>query len=69
MSQSVLVPAVLLLRGFDRMLLQEMKFNRQNLLERDNHRCQYCGKNLPSKELNMDHVIPRDRGEGHRGKM
>ena len=61
-NQSVLVPAVLLLRGFDRMLLQEMKFNRQNLLERDNHRCQYCGKNLPSKELNMDHVIPRDRG-------
>ena len=63
-NQSVLVPAVLLLRGFDRMLLQEMKFNRQNLLERDDHRCQYCGKNLPSKELNMDHVIPRDRGGG-----
>ena len=63
-NQSVLVPAVLLLRGFDRMLLQEMKFNRQNLLERDDYRCQYCGKNLPNKELNMDHVIPRDRGGG-----
>ncbi len=61
-SQSVLVPSVLLLRGYDRMLLQEMKFNRQNLLERDDYRCQYCGKNLPNKELNMDHVIPRDRG-------
>ena len=63
-SQSVLVPSVLLLRGYDRMLLQEMKFNRQNLLERDDYRCQYCGKNLPNKELNMDHVIPRDRGGG-----
>ena len=61
-NQSVLVPAVLLLRDFDRMLLQEMKFNRQNLLERDDYRCQYCGKNLPNKELNMDHVTPRDRG-------
>ena len=63
-NQSVIVPSVLLLKGFDRILLQEMKFNRQNLLERDDYRCQYCGKNLPTKELNMDHVIPRDRGGG-----
>ena len=63
-NQSVIVPSVLLLKGFDRILLQEMKFNRQNLLERDDYRCQYCGKNLPNKELNMDHVIPRDRGGG-----
>ena len=63
-NQSVIVPSVLLLKGFDRILLQEMKFNRQNLLERDDHSCQYCGKNLPNKELNMDHVIPRDRGGG-----
>ena len=63
-NQSVIVPSVLLLKGFDRILLQEMKFNRQNLLERDDFRCQYCGKNLPTKELNMDHVIPRDRGGG-----
>ena len=57
-----LVPSVLLLRSYDRMLMQEIKFNRQNLLERDDYRCQYCGRNLPSKDLNMDHVIPRDRG-------
>lgn len=63
-SQQVLVPTVLLLRSYDRMLMQEMKFNRQNLLERDEYKCQYCGKNLPAKELNMDHVIPRDRGGG-----
>mgnify|MGYP002007849128 FL=1 len=63
-NQQVVVPTVLLLRGYDRMLMQEMKFNRQNLLERDDYRCQYCGKNLPAKELNMDHVVPRDRGGG-----
>ena len=63
-SQQVVVPTVLLLRGYDRMLMQEMKFNRQNLLERDDFRCQYCGKNFPVKELNMDHVVPRDRGGG-----
>ena len=32
-NQSVIVPSVLLLRTYDRILLQEMKFNRQNLLE------------------------------------
>jgi len=63
-SQSVIVPSVLLLRSYDRMLLQEMKFNRQNLLERDDYRCQYCGKTFTPKELNMDHVLPRDRGRG-----
>ena len=44
------------------MLMQEIKFNKQNLLERDDYSCQYCGKKMPVKELNMDHVIPRDRG-------
>ena len=38
------------------------RFNKQNLLERDDYSCQYCGKKMPVKELNMDHVIPRDRG-------
>lgn len=61
-NQKVVVPSVLLLRSYDRMLMQEIKFNRQNLLDRDDYQCQYCGKNLPPKELNMDHVIPRDRG-------
>ena len=63
-NQSVIVPSVLLLRSYDRILLQEMKFNRQNLLERDDHRCQYCGKTFAPKELNMDHVLPKDKGGG-----
>jgi 5-methylcytosine-specific restriction endonuclease McrA len=61
-NQPVRVPSVLLLRRYDRMLLREMKFNRQNLFERDGYRCQYCGGSFSAKELNMDHVVPRDRG-------
>ena len=61
-NQSVRVPSVPLLRRYDRMLLREMKFNRQNLFERDGYRCQYCGNSFVAKELNMDHVVPRDRG-------
>ena len=63
-NQTVLVPSVLLLKSFDRILLKEMKFNRQNLLERDDYRCQYCGKTFAPKELNMDHVLPKDKGGG-----
>jgi 5-methylcytosine-specific restriction endonuclease McrA len=34
--------------------------NRKNILKRDGHQCQYCGrKNIP---LTVDHVIPKVRG-------
>lgn len=55
-------PNVLLLSYFDKMPVQEVKFNRQNLFERDNHTCQYCGRAYSPRDLNLDHVIPRDRG-------
>ncbi len=56
------VPKVLLLRSYDRLPVQEVKFTRENLFERDNYRCQYCGNSFEADQLNMDHVIPRDRG-------
>jgi 5-methylcytosine-specific restriction endonuclease McrA len=36
--------------------------NRRNVFERDRYRCQYCGRVYPESKLNLDHVIPRDRG-------
>ncbi len=59
---SIRMPKVLLLRHFDRLPTQEVKFNRDNLFERDDYRCQYCGELFEAEKLNMDHVIPRDRG-------
>lgn len=56
------VPKVLLLRNYDQLPVQEIKFTRENLFERDDYRCQYCGKRHKAVQLNMDHVIPRDRG-------
>jgi len=56
------VPKVLLLREYDQLPVQEVKFTRENLFERDNYRCQYCGNGFEAAQLNMDHVIPRDRG-------
>ena len=56
------VPKVLLLNSYDRLPVQEVRFSRETLFERDNYRCQYCGNSFEASQLNMDHVIPRDRG-------
>lgn len=56
------LPRILLLTGFDRLPLKEVRFTRVNLFERDGYTCQYCGRVLPARELNLDHVIPRHRG-------
>ncbi len=56
------VPKVILLMFFDRMPRKEIKLTRQNIFERDKHQCQYCGQTLDRRALNLDHVIPRDRG-------
>ena len=56
------LPLILLLREFDRVPIQDTKLNRKNIFERDGYRCQYCGEVHPEAKLNLDHVIPRDRG-------
>ena len=61
-SFRIRVPKVILLVFFDRMPRKEVKFTRHNIFERDKHQCQYCGQVLDRRELNLDHVIPHDRG-------
>jgi 5-methylcytosine-specific restriction endonuclease McrA len=56
------VPRVILLLVFDRLPKKEVKFTRHNIFERDRNTCQYCGQSFDRKDLNLDHVIPRDRG-------
>ena len=61
-SFKIRVPKVILLLFFDRMPKKEVKFTRHNIFERDHNTCQYCGTKYDRKDLNLDHVIPRDRG-------
>lgn len=56
------LPRVILLLAFDRVPRQEVKFTRHNIFERDKNTCQYCGRIFERKDLNLDHVTPRDRG-------
>lgn len=35
---------------------------RFKILERDNHRCAYCGASAPEAKLHVDHIIPASLG-------
>jgi 5-methylcytosine-specific restriction endonuclease McrA len=61
-SFRIRVPRVILLLMFDRLPKKEVKFTRHNIFERDKDTCQYCGRTCDRHDLNLDHVIPRDRG-------
>jgi len=56
------VPRVIRLLMYDRLPRRSLRLNRHTVLARDGHRCQYCGRRMPTSQLSMDHVIPRSRG-------
>jgi 5-methylcytosine-specific restriction endonuclease McrA len=58
----ILVPRVIRLLRFDRMPKQKIHLSRRNILARDDHKCQYCGRHFPTQQLSIDHVLPRSRG-------
>ncbi len=57
---NVKLPTVIRLRYFIKVPYRELALNRKNLLQRDNHSCQYCA--YSGDQLSIDHVIPRSRG-------
>lgn len=56
------LPTVIRLRHYVRLPYKDIPLTRRNLLQRDNHTCQYCG--YDGEGLTLDHVIPRSRGGG-----
>ncbi len=56
------LPTVIRLRHYVRIPYKDIPLTRRNLLQRDNHTCQYC--NYFGDGLTLDHVIPRSRGGG-----
>lgn len=61
-SRRFRIPAIIVATRYDRLPRQEVKFSRQNIYQRDDHTCQYCGVQFEPPHLNLDHVIPRRRG-------
>ena len=61
-STALLLPSVIRLHRFVRKPEQpSIAFNKKNILKRDAHTCQYCGRN-GGERMNIDHVIPKSLG-------
>ena len=58
----IAVPRIIVLGRYDRIPRKEIRFTRDNVFQRDSYTCQYCGKRFDPRQLNIDHVIPRDKG-------
>jgi 5-methylcytosine-specific restriction endonuclease McrA len=56
-------PSVIRIQHLVRRPRPRVKLSRREILARDSHTCQYCGKT--GNDLTVDHVIPRYRGGGH----
>jgi 5-methylcytosine-specific restriction endonuclease McrA len=53
-------PSILRLSMYVRVPYKKIILSRKNILRRDGHRCQFCGRgDIP---LTVDHVIPASRG-------
>ena len=54
------LPSIVRLGRYVRVRDKKIVLTRKNVLKRDNHRCQYCGRS--SVPLTLDHVLPKQRG-------
>jgi len=61
-SFRIRIPRIIVLLVFDRLPRKELKFTRHNVYERDKNTCQYCSKVFDRADLNLDHVLPREKG-------
>ena len=61
-SERFRVPEVVSLVRFDQLPKSAVTFNRRTIYKRDRFTCQYCGVQPSSRELTIDHVLPRSRG-------
>jgi len=61
-NRAIAVPEIVVLERYGQIPRRTVPFNRKNLFLRDQNRCQYCGTRLESRELTIDHVLPRVQG-------
>lgn len=61
-SLLLLVPRIIRVLNYDKPRTYRVRLTRKNLYFRDDNMCQYCGRRFKSRDLNIDHVVPRSRG-------
>jgi 5-methylcytosine-specific restriction endonuclease McrA len=61
-SGPLCIPRLMLLARYGRIPNTTIRLSRRNVYLRDDFTCQYCGRRMPSRDLNLDHVTPRSQG-------
>ena len=61
-SLAIKAPAVVRLLQYVKMGRRSPPFCRANVIARDNFECQYCGVRLGSRDVTLDHIVPRSLG-------
>jgi 5-methylcytosine-specific restriction endonuclease McrA len=59
-SMTMPYPSIVRLSVYVRIPFKKIVLSRKNILRRDEHRCQYCGKT--DVVLTVDHVVPKAHG-------
>jgi 5-methylcytosine-specific restriction endonuclease McrA len=60
-SVTIQVPSIVVSKEYVK-TSRRVKFNKNNLVLRDEFTCQYCIQEFDKNSLTMEHVIPRSRG-------
>jgi 5-methylcytosine-specific restriction endonuclease McrA len=58
----IAIPEVIALNFYDKLPTSEVRFTRKNIYQHYEFKCCYCGKKFNTKDLNLDHVLPKSRG-------
>lgn len=56
------VPAVIRLVHYVQIPYRKKAYSKRHIYLRDNHTCQYCGKETAAIDLTLDHILPQSRG-------
>jgi 5-methylcytosine-specific restriction endonuclease McrA len=64
-SEVFKLPAVIALNTYVKHRVNEIAPRKRNIIWRDKNQCQYCGQHFNSRDLTIDHIIPRSRGGGN----
>ena len=59
-NSALRLPEIIRLINYVPLPYTEVVLSRKNVYLRDNHTCQYCGKN--GSTLTIDHIVPKSRG-------
>ena len=59
-SREFPVPSVVRLERYVRAPRRRVVLSKRNVMRRDNHQCQYCGKS--DRKMTIDHIIPKRHG-------